>query len=74
MRTIRQVLEQFGCDRYVCFGHGDYGDAPKRVTSEFVLEVRREALTWAAEQIEIAADGNPTAARENIRNMIDRHE
>jgi hypothetical protein len=65
------VLEQFGFDRRVCFGHGDYSDAPKRVTPELVSEIRREALSWAKNQI--VDGGNPDVARERIQNMIDRH-
>jgi len=72
MRTIRQVLEQFGFDKSVCCGHGDYKDMPKRVTPVFIAELRREALAWAREQI--VDGGNPVVARERIQNMIDRHE
>jgi len=51
VRTTQEIIDDHGWDRGVCFGHGDYSDAPKRVTPELISAVRREALLWAAEQI-----------------------
>lgn len=70
MKTATEWTQEFGVDKNVCTGHGDYDDLPKRMNHEMIRKIQQDA--FKAGQLDVL-NGICNRLEETIKK-IEEHE